>query len=677
MRFRWWYIPAGLAGLVVIVIVVGVVLLSVQDVNESKDLLTRKVSEETGRELTIAGDFDLSISFSPSITADNVTFENAEWGSRPEMLKLGHVEAEVALFPMLGGNIEIKRLILKDLDLLAETDSGGHGNWEFGEKKPSDESHGDGDGKLPVIEDMRIENALVLYNDGQTGERHSIMIAGADARTGDGGGAEFALDGVWNNSPITAQGSIGPGDKNVPVAFLVEMFGATTKIDGTLGELEELAGSRLHISTKGEKLSDLNIIAGDFPAVGPYALEGDLTAEGDDLYIFDNFSARIAASDIAGRLELTPDEKRPHLKADLTSSKLDLDALMAKGEASPAPAAEASGGGGDASASDSVGAAKRLFPDEPLDLAALDKADAQVTLKVAELAYNGLTLRDADIALDMREGRLKIAPVTAHLGSGGVTAALELDGRAARPTLAAKLNLAKVGLADIKPLFDMSEIADGPLDLDISVAGQGRSPHEIAASLGGNVDMVIGKGIIPNEYVDLIAADLLRFIIPGGEAGDAAQLNCFVARFDIANGVALNKALLLDTALVTTAGKGQIDLGRETADLTIAPKPKDASLMSLAIPVVVDGPLTNLNYNLKKEEAFLGLAGAVLGTAVLGPFGILIPMVSAGTDDENPCIAALEQPAESAQQRPARKAAPETPTEAVEDLMDNVLGIFD
>ncbi len=161
---RWWMLPLGLVGLALFAIVVGVVLLSIQDVGRYKEFIARKVSEKTGRELVIAGDFDLSISFSPSIVADDVTFQNAAWGSEAEMLKLGHVEAEVELFPMLTGDIRVKRLILEDLDLLLETDANGLGNWEFGERKAGDEDEDyDGDGDLPVIEDMRIENALLRF----------------------------------------------------------------------------------------------------------------------------------------------------------------------------------------------------------------------------------------------------------------------------------------------------------------------------------------------------------------------------------------------------------------------------------------------------------------------------------------------------------------------------------
>ena len=666
---RWWHFVLGFVGLIILVMVVGVVLLSVQDVNKFKDFLARKVSERTGREMTIAGNFDLSISFSPSITADDVTFENAAWGTRPEMLKLGHVEAKVALFPMLGGDIEIERLILEDMDLLAETNEDGVGNWVFGESKADD----DEDGELPVIEDLQVKNALVRYRDGQTGERHVVMIANAEADGSEESGANFALEGVWNNSPIDAAGTIGAGDEDVPVSIVVQMFGAKTEVTGTVGELDDFEDVALHLRIAGKKLPDLNVIGGSFPAIGPYAMQADLRSGDDETYLLENFKARIAESDLAGRLELASGE-RPRLTADLTSALLDLDALLAKNESAPPTAGTVTGGEGEAGTTAGEAAPERVFPDDPLDFAALDEADARVSLKVSELRYRGLLLRDAEIGLEMEQGVLRIEPLNAGLGDGNVVARMELDSRSARPDLQFDLNLSDVQLSAVKPLFDVSEILEGPLDLDISIAGQGRTAQEIAASLGGRMDMMIGAGTIPNEYVDLIAADLLRFIVPGGE-GDAAQLNCFVARFDLIDGVAVNNALLFDTALTTTAGKGQIDLGREMADLTVVPRPKDPSLLSLAIPVVIDGPLLDLSYNLKKEDALLGLAGTVLGTALLGPFGILIPLVSTGTGDDNPCLTALEQPVESEQR--ANEAPAGEPAEAVEDLLDNVLGIFD
>jgi len=515
----------------------------------------------------------------------------------------------------------------------------------------------------------------VHYRDGQTGERHVVMIAHAEADGGGDNGGNFALEGVWNNSPIDATGSIGPGDENIAVAFVVEMFGAKTEMSGTIGELDEFEDVALHVRVAGERLSDLNLIAGSLPSIGPYTLKADLRDREDGIYVLENFTAQIAESDLAGRLEFSSGE-RPRLTADLSSTLLDLDALLAK-NTGDATAPSADGGGadaaGDAGTSSGDADPKRVFPDDRIDFAALDEADARVSLKVSELRYRDLSLRDAELGLELEQGVLRIDPIQAGLGDGDVVARIVLQSRSERPEVQLELKLIDVELAAVKPLFDLSDIINGPLDLEVALSGQGRSAHEIASTLGGRVDLVIGAGTIPNAYDDLIAADLLRFIVPGAE-GDAAQLNCFVARFDLKDGVALNKALLFDTALTTTAGKGQIDLGRELADLTVVPRPKDPSLLSLAIPVVIDGPLLDLSYNLKKEEALLDLAGAVLGTALMGPFGILIPLVSAGSGDDNPCLAALEQPVQSEQ---GTTETPAKPAEAVEELLDDVLGIFD
>jgi len=108
-------------------------------------------------------------------------------------------------------------------------------------------------------------------------------------------------------------------------------------------------------------------------------------------------------------------------------------------------------------------------------------------------------------------------------------------------------------------------------------------------------------------------------------------------------------------------------------DLTIVPRPKHKSLLSLAVPVVVSGPLNDLHYDIKKEEALLGAAGALLGTALLGPIGILIPLVSAGTGEENPCLAALRQKPPPQGSTPPANA----PTDALEGVVKEILNLFD
>jgi len=46
MWICWWHGVLGIVGLIIMVVVIGVILLSLQDVNKFKDLLARKVSKK-------------------------------------------------------------------------------------------------------------------------------------------------------------------------------------------------------------------------------------------------------------------------------------------------------------------------------------------------------------------------------------------------------------------------------------------------------------------------------------------------------------------------------------------------------------------------------------------------------------------------------------------------------
>jgi uncharacterized protein involved in outer membrane biogenesis len=466
----------------------------------------------------------------------------------------------------------------------------------------------------------------------------------------------FTLDGALDEVPMTAEGSIGEGSSDVLVEVAAAVAGATIGIAGTIGDADAMTGLKFNLEAAGDSLSDLAALGLDgLPPLGAYRLKGTLSDNGSS-YTISDLDAQVGNSDLKGTMTFT-EADRPRVDATLNAQSLDLDALLADGDSSNE--VEDTSGRDDAASQDGAPSgeapapaedAELLFPDEPFALDGLDELDAAIKLTAAAATYRGLTLTDLAIGLEMVNGVLSITPLDAGIAGGTMAGTLALDSRAEPPALQTTLQLRRVDLAALKSLVDVTEVASGPVDLDVALTGRGRSPHAIASSLDGRIDLVVGKGQLHNEYIDLIAADLLGYLIPGVAAGegDAATLNCFVARFALADGIATNDGLLLDTALTTTAGDGQIDLRTETAQITVVPRPKDESLLSLAIPVVVSGPLTDLSYDLKREDALLGAAGAILGTAILGPFGILIPLVSTGTGDENPCVAALDQPAEAA-----------------------------
>ncbi|MDP7393255.1 MAG: AsmA family protein, partial [Alphaproteobacteria bacterium] len=66
------------------------------DFNQYKGLIAEKVKEAIGQNLSIAGDIESELPFTPSLSVSGVRFENAEWGSKPDMLSVEKLSAQVA-----------------------------------------------------------------------------------------------------------------------------------------------------------------------------------------------------------------------------------------------------------------------------------------------------------------------------------------------------------------------------------------------------------------------------------------------------------------------------------------------------------------------------------------------------------------------------------------------------
>jgi hypothetical protein len=140
--------------------------------------------------------------------------------------------------------------------------------------------------------------------------------------------------------------------------------------------------------------------------------------------------------------------------------------------------------------------------------------------------------------------------------------------------------------------------------------------------------------------LDATGAGLGDLLAVWREQDDDMNLNCAVARFGAEKGVLNSRAILADTQSVSFGGTGDIDLGNEELDLRITPEAKQTSLMSLAVPVRLSGPLTDPSIGpdpLGAAKATAFVVGAAINPLVA--VGALV--VSSETQDQNPCVAAL------------------------------------
>ncbi|MBE9556797.1 MAG: AsmA family protein, partial [Proteobacteria bacterium] len=105
--------------LLVVALVVGAIaVLMTTDFNQYKPLIAEETKKATGRDLVIAGDLELGISLTPSVSVSGVTLSNAKWGKRPEMIKVERFEAQMSLIPLAFGIIDVTRIVLVGADIL-------------------------------------------------------------------------------------------------------------------------------------------------------------------------------------------------------------------------------------------------------------------------------------------------------------------------------------------------------------------------------------------------------------------------------------------------------------------------------------------------------------------------------------------------------------------------------
>ena len=391
---------------------------------------------------------------------------------------------------------------------------------------------------------------------------------------------------------------------------------------------------------------DLVIEAGDaaplgaafglaLPKLPPVRLAGRL-GDGDGGYAVDDLAASIGRSRVAGRLAVSLAGPRPRLDGSLVSTVLDLDELLpADDAASAAPAA----------------AGVRVFPDTPLPLRVLKALDAGLALHVARLVAGGVPLKDVAVDLVLEGGRLAVKSfrLSPQAVGGRFEGEATLDAAGAVPALTARLTARKLDAGRLLKVFDVTHLLDARLDADVELAGKGSSVRALMAGLDGRVQVVGRDGRIDSDGLKASVTGLLD-ALPWVASADANKINCIVARFDVARGLATSRALVVDTNGVSVAGEGQVNLADETLDLTLVPRAKSMSLASLVLPVRVGGtfsaPTVTPAVGRFAAEKVKGVVSGAIGTAtgiLTAPAGILGWLLGneAKPDPDDPCVKAL------------------------------------
>ncbi|MBP1715016.1 MAG: AsmA family protein, partial [Deltaproteobacteria bacterium] len=161
----------------------SLIILFSYDYNKFKPYIAQAAKDATGRELKLTGDLKLQLGLTPALTIENISFQNAPWGSRPEMARVKRFELEVALLPLISRNIQINRFRLIEPDILLEINRDGVSNLSFEVKKdarPPEEKEKKKDEKIDLpgflVRELLIEKGQLTYRDARSGKTYNLAL---------------------------------------------------------------------------------------------------------------------------------------------------------------------------------------------------------------------------------------------------------------------------------------------------------------------------------------------------------------------------------------------------------------------------------------------------------------------------------------------------------------------
>ena len=96
---------------------------------------------------------------------------------------------------------------------------------------------------------------------------------------------------------------------------------------------------------------------------------------------------------------------------------------------------------------------------------------------------------------------------------------------------------------------------------------------------------------------------------------------------------------VFDTDESNITGTGTVNLGSETFDITLEPRPKKAGILSLRGPVHIYGTFRDANFGVSGQTLGRGLGAVALG--LVNPLLALIPLIETGPGQNADCQTVL------------------------------------
>ncbi|MBC5765402.1 AsmA family protein [Ramlibacter albus] len=623
-----------------------------------REPLNRYVSEHTGRHFAITRRLDVKLGATTRILADGLEFANPAWAKDPYLVRAQGAEVQLRLWPLLHRRIEMPLVAFHKPELGLQMEADGRKSWALG-RDSGDPAN------VPEIGELAIDDGSLHFVAPHYGaDIHATfgLQGAAPAAVREDPSKPlpltFKAHGAWKRLDFNAEGRAGNVLRlahHLQRPFPAELratAGRTTLVArGEVVSIATMDGANAQVRLQGANLADLYHAMGVvMPETPPYTANFHLTRQGDTWDVR-GISAKIGNSDLSGNLKYDSGTKVGLLTGDVHSKVLDFNDLAPMVGLPPLPPEAAKTHvAGSAPVAKAPKAAKpprdpnrKVLPTTKLDTQRLRAMDADVRYDAAVITHpRHLPFERAKLHVAMKGGVLKLDPLDLGIAGGRVAGRLSIDARTDVAAVDTRLDVRGIQVQRLFPTLKLAQASLGQFHGDIALRGRGNSVAQMLATSSGDVGLAMGSGQVSNlllEFAGLDFGEVIKFLLKGDQT---VQVRCVGAAFDVNQGRATSRVMVVDTTDTVIYGEGGFSFANETIDLMLRPYPKDASILAFRTPLKLTGTFAAPKPGVEMGP-IVGRAGAALALGAINPLLALAATIETGPGKDANCGAVLRE----------------------------------
>ncbi|MDY7573144.1 AsmA family protein [Actimicrobium sp. CCI2.3] len=645
------------AAIVAAVMALMLTVLLTWDWDRSRPWLNDKVSQAIGRDFAIRGHLNLSWHRPPGdtgwrstlpwprFTASDVVITNPDWARQPNFAALEQIDVDIALLPLLRQQIAIPSITLVNPAVDLERRADGSVNWIL--TPPADTPSAwtltldqirFASGTVALTDQLKkIDAVATIRPAGNAVEVGALLDKDAPAVAASTYGFAFDVSGTYNKAAVKGSGKFGgvlsltDTSRPFPLQTDLRVGDSHIVLDGTITDPGNLAALDLQLQLASGSMAHLYPLTGvALPDTPPFSTSGHLTGrlrKSDSVFRYEQFTGKVGGSDLAGTLTYSTAGARPKLAGAVRSERLlfaDLAPLVGASKTA-APSADVRLVPG------------RAIPVTPFRTDRWKAMDADVKFVGKQIIRDAaLPVNDVSAHVIMNDGVLTLDPLAFGVAGGTLTGKIALDGSA--DPLRGKFTISARGLRlkQLFPSFEPMKTSFGQVNGDASLAATGNTPAALAATLDGELRMLLNDGVMSGTLLEQAGLNVANIVV-GKLFGDTpVKINCAAAEFIVRKGVLDSRVFALDTTDALINVDGTVNLGTEHLDLNVHPQTKGFRVFSLRSPLYVKGTFKNPQVGVAMG-ALAVRGAAVVGLGLLNPFAALLAMVAPSDNSQSPC----------------------------------------